>query len=108
MLRNGADEVVNPEKQVALWTAVRYSAEHLLDFIQLDGDNAIFEVEVPKTWLGKTIKQIDIRRRYNVNIMAVKKNGKMNLTVTPDEVFDPDETIMVVGSYKDVQKCFHI
>ncbi|MEE1019380.1 MAG: TrkA family potassium uptake protein [Acutalibacteraceae bacterium] len=108
LLRNGADEVVNPEKQVALWTAVRYSAEHLLDFIQLDGDNAIFEVEVPKTWLGKTIKQIDIRRRYNVNIMAVKKNGKMNLTVTPDEVFDPDETIMVVGSYKDVQKCFHI
>ena len=108
LLRNGADEVVNPEKQVALWTAVRYSAEHLLDFIQLDGDNAIFEVEVPKTWLGKTFKQIDIRRRYNVNIMAVKKNGKMNLTVTPDEVFDPDETIMVVGSYKDVQKCFHI
>lgn len=108
LLRNGADDVVNPEKQVANWTAVRYSAEHLLDFVQLDGENAIFEVEVPKTWLGKTIKQIDIRRRYNVNIMGLKKNGIMNLTVTPDEVFEPDETILVVGSYKDVQKCFHI
>lgn len=108
LLRNGADEVVNPEKQVAYWTAIRYSADHLRDFIQLGGDNAIFEVDVPKTWIGKTIKQIDIRKRYNVNIMAVKKNGKMNLTVTPDEVFSSDETIMVVGTYKDVQKCFHI
>ena len=48
LLRNGADEVVYPEKQLAKWTAIRYTADHILDYIELDGDNAIFEVTVPQ------------------------------------------------------------
>lgn len=108
LLRNGADEIVYPEKQLAKWTAIRYSADHILDYIQLDGDHAIFEVSVPKEWVGKTIGKIDIRRKYSVNIMAIKKNGKMDLAVTSDTLLSDQKTLLVLGAYKDLQKCFHI
>lgn len=108
LLRNGADEVVYPEKQLAKWAAIRYTSDHIMDYIELDGDYAIFEVAVPKSWLDKTIGQIDIRKKYSINIMAVKSEGKMNLAVTPDTVLTNDKTLLVLGTYKDIQKYFHI
>ncbi len=108
LLRNGADEVVYPEKQVARWAAIRYSADHILDYIELDDSHSIFEVSVPKAWLGKSIGQIDIRKKYNINIMAIKNNGKMDVSVTPDTVLNEGITMLVLGEYKAVQKCFRI
>ena len=108
LLRNGADEIVYPEKQVARWAAIRYSSEHILDYIELDDHNSIFEVTVPKSWLGETIGQLDIRKKYNINIVAVKQNGKMNVSVSPDCILTNDNTMLVIGEYKNVQKCFRI
>ncbi len=108
LLRNGADEVVYPEKQVARWAAIRYTADHILDYNELDENHAIFEVTVPKSWIGMSVGQIDIRKKYNINIMAVKKNGKMDLNITSDTVLTEDKTMLVLGEYKALQKCFHI
>lgn len=108
LLRNGADEVINPEKQVAEWAAIRYASNHILDYIRLDDDNAIFEVSVPKEWIGRTIEEIDIRKRYGINIMAVKHEGKMILNVTPETVMDESITMLVLGERRSIQKCFRI
>lgn len=108
LLHNGADEVVYPEKQLARWTAIRYSADHILDYIELDGDHAMFEVQIPKDWVGRTVGQLDIRKRYNVNIMGVKREGRLELSVTTETVLGESETMLVLGLYKDLQKCFHI
>lgn len=108
LLRNGADEVVYPEKQVAKWAAIRYSADHILDYIELDDTHSIFEVSVPKSWIGRSIGQLNIRQKYNINIMAIKQNGKMHVSVTPDTVLTEDKTMLVLGEYKALQKCFHI
>lgn len=108
LLRNGADEVVNPEKQIARWTAIRYTADHILDYIKLDDKHAIFEVAVPNEWVGKRVDQIDIRKKYGINIMGTKENGKMNLTVLPDTVLYEGKTLLVLGEYKAIQKCFHL
>ena len=108
LLRNGADEVVYPEKQVAKWAAIRYGSDHILDYIELDDTHSIFEVSVPKSWIGLSIGQLDIRRKYNINIMAVKENGKMNVSVTPDIVLTQEKTMLVIGEYKALQKCFHM
>lgn len=108
LLRNGADEVVYPEKQVAKWAAIRYSSDHILDYIELDDTHSIFEVSVPKAWIGLSIGQLDIRRKYNINIMAVKKSEKMSVSITPDTVLTEDKTLLVLGEYKELQKCFHI
>lgn len=107
-LRNGADEVINPEKQIAEWAAVRYASDHILDYIKLDDDYAIFEVSVPAEWEGKKVGQLDIRRKYGINIMAVKESGKMNLSVAPETSLSSDKTMFVLGERKAIQKCFRI
>ena len=108
LLRNGADEVVNPEKQMAKWTAIRYSSDHILDYIELDDSLAIFEVSVPNSWIGKSIGQLDIRKKFNINILAVNENGKMNASVTPETVLTREKTMLVLGESKNLQKFFGI
>lgn len=108
LLRNGADEVVYPEKQLAKWTAIRYSADHILDYIELDDEHAIFEIPVPRDWAGRTIGQIDIRKKYSINIMGVRKDGKLELSVSSDMMMEETDTMLVLGRNKDVQKCFRI
>lgn len=108
LLRNGADEVIYPEKQVANWAAIRYTADHVRDYIEVDEAHAIFEVEVPEGWIGKTVGELDIRRKYSINIMATKENGKINMAVSPDTVLMDNITLLVLGAYKELQKCFRI
>lgn len=107
LLRNGADEVVYPEKQLAKWTAIRYSADHILDYIELDDEHAIFEVPVPKSWDGRTVAQLEIRKKYGINILGVKKEGRLMLSVLPDTPLDLADTLLVLGKNRDVQRCFH-
>ena len=108
LLRNGAYEVVYPEKQMARWAAIRYSANHVLDYIELDNDHAIFEVEIPQGWMSKTVGQLDIRKKYNINILAVKCGSKLDSFITPDTLLCEGKSLMVMGKYKDIQKCFRI
>ena len=108
LLRNGADEVIYPEKQVANWAAIRYTADHIRDYIEVGEAHAIFEVEVPKGWIGKTVGELDIRRKYSINIMATKENGKINMAVSPETVFTEKIALLVHGAYKELQKCFRI
>ena len=108
LLRNGADHVVYPEKQVAKWAAIRYTADHIFDYIEIDEQHAIFEVEVPEGWVGKSIGELDIRRKFGINILGIKRAGKTDVSVTPETVLAKDETILALGEYKAMQKCFRI
>lgn len=108
LLRNGADHVVYPEKQMARWTAIRYTADHIFDYIEIDDKHAIFEVEVPEEWCGKSVGELDIRRRFGINILGIKRLGKTDVSITPDTVLSGDVTILALGEYKALQKCFRI
>ena len=108
LLRNGADHVVYPEKQVAKWAAIRYTADHIFDYIEIDEQHAIFEVEVPEGWVGKSIGELDIRRKFGINILGIKHSGKTDVSITPDTVLSGEMTILALGEYKALQKCFRI
>ena len=108
LLRNGADEVVYPEKQLASWMAIRYTSDHIFDYIELDSSCSIFEVSVPQEWLGKTVGKIDIRKKYNINIIAIKNNGRVNTAVASDTVLREGMTLLVLGEYRALQKCFDL
>ena len=108
LLRNGADRVVYPEKQVAKWASIRYADDHILDYMEVDASHAIFEVEVPDEWLGRSVGELDIRRKYNINILAVKKEREVSVAISVDTVLEADSTLLVLGDYKAIQKCFHI
>ncbi len=108
LLRNGADEVVYPEKQLASWTAIRYSADHIFDYVELDEKHGIFEISIPDAWVGKTVGKLDIRKRYNVNIMALRCQGVLDMNISPDTVLEEYQTMLVLGNIKNIQKQFHI
>ena len=108
LLRNGADDVVYPEKQLAAWTAVRHTTDLVQDYIALDDQYAIYDLAVPADWNGKTVGALDIRKKYNLNLLAVRNNGRPSIAVTSDTVLQENETILVLGTWKDVQKCFRL
>ena len=108
LLRNGADEIVYPEKQLASWMAIKYSADHILDYIEIDNQHAIFEVSVPKDWIGKTIGEIDIRKKYGISILGIKNEKKLNVNVTPSQILSSELSLLVIGDYKKLKKCFKI
>ena len=108
LLRNGADEVVYPEKLLAKWTAIRYSADHILDYMELDGEHAMFEVDVPENWTGHTVGQLDVGKKYGVTIIGVRRDGKLGLAITPDTSFEEHDTLLVLGRYRELQKCFRM
>ena len=105
LLHNGADAVVFPERQLGTWTAIRYSSDNILNYIELMDGYAIFELAVPKNWDGKKIGELDIRRRYSINILGVK-NGKMDMNIGVDTVLRYGQTMLVLGKTEDIQKQF--
>lgn len=104
LLHNGADSVVYPEKQIASWTAVRYTADHVFDYIQLTDDFSIYETSVPPEWVGRTIVDLRVRQQHQINILAVKYMGKLEPMPAADHVFRKGETIFVMGSNKSLSR----
>ena len=104
LLKIGADEVVYPEREIAEKLAVRYNARNIFDYIQLTSEYSIYEIPVLQSWIGKTIMEVDVRRKYRVNIIAVKKENSLNPLPGADYIFKRDEHIVVIGKATDVFK----
>lgn len=107
LLRNGADEIVYPEKQLASWTAIRYSSDHIFDYVALNSEYAIYEVDIPAEWIGMSIGQLDIRSRHNINILALKLDGELDLEFSAETRLVPLQRMLVLGKSRDVQEIFH-
>ena len=103
LLKIGADEVVFPERDMARRTAVRFSVNGALEYVELAPGYAIFELVVPDHWAGQTLIDLDIRKRYNVNVIGRKENGSI-LPIDTSFVFAADTHIMVAGRPEDVSK----
>lgn len=108
LLANGADDVVYPEEQLADWTAIRHTTDCLLDYIALDSEYSIYDLSVPREWDGKTVGKLDIRKKYGLNLLAVRETGNPSMAVTGDTALRENQTILVLGKWKDIQKCFKI
>lgn len=107
LMRNGADEVIFPEKQTAERLAVRYSANNVFDYIQLTPEYAIYEIPTPPSWAGKTIRDKGVRAKYNVNILGTKRAGTLVPNPPPDYVFAASERIIVMCRKDDIEKLTH-
>ena len=106
LLRNGADEVVYPEKDLAFKTAVRYNADNIFDFIQLGADYGVFEIKVPEEWAGKNLVDANVRKdrkEYGLNVLAIKHGNSVALA-TSDYVFRADDHVIVAGAFKNVDR----
>ena len=104
LLRNGADEVVYPDRDPAEKIAVRYSANHVFDYIELTDEFSIYEIPPLRQWVGKSIRELSIRNRYNIHILATKENGEAKMMPGADYVIQANEHLMIIGRKADVDK----
>jgi len=100
----GADEVVFPQLDMAQRTAMRFSVNGALEYIELSEGYAIFELQVPAKWVGKSLAELDIRNRYNVNIIGIKVDGTVTPITTGGYIFKEGEHIMIAGENDKVMK----
>jgi trk system potassium uptake protein TrkA len=100
----GADEVVYPEKAIAEKLAIRFNADNVYDYIELTDEYSIFEIPVVKDWIGKSVIQINVRRNYNINIIAIKKGNSLRPLPGGDYVFKSEDHLVVIGKSTDVFK----
>lgn len=103
LLRNGADYVTYAEREIAERLAIKFGADNIFDYVELTPEIGIFEVAIPIKWKGKSIKDLAIRNKYNVSVMAVKKNGQIFPLPSPNHVFSEGESVMVMGKAEDIK-----
>ena len=100
----GADEVVYPEREIADKLAVRYNADNIFDYIQLTSEYSIYEVPCSGKWTDRSVAEIDVRNKYNVNIIAVKRDNALQIAPGADFVFKAADHLVVIGKSSDVFK----
>ncbi len=104
LLRNGADEVIYPDKDMAEKLAIRCSAENVFDFIEITPDYSIFEIPIKKSWVGSSIQGIDVRKKHHINILTIKNGTNIMAAPKADYVFKENDLIIVLGKSNDVIK----
>lgn len=104
LLRNGADEVIYPDRDIAEKAAVRFSSDHVFDYVELGDDFSIYEISPLPEWIGKSIKDVNVRVEYNTNIIGVKDEKGMKLMPHANYVFKADEHLMILGHKTDIAK----
>jgi trk system potassium uptake protein TrkA len=102
----GVDEVVYPERDMALRTAERLSNANLVDFISLGPDFSIIEVAPPDSFVGRTLAELKVRQRYNINVIAMRDvlTEKVTLVPTPDAVIRDSDVLVVLGQTDDLER----
>ena len=104
LLRNGADEVIYPDRDIAERLAFRHSANHVFDYIELTEEYSIYEIPPMQEWIGRSIRDLNIRATYHVNILGIKKDEKVALLPPAEHIFVKDEHLMVIGLRTDLEK----
>lgn len=102
LLRNGADEVIYPDRDIAEKIAVRYSANHIFDYIELTHEYSIYEIPPLPAWVGKSIKELSIRNKYHISILGTKDKGNAKLMPQADYLIKEEEHLMVIGKKTDI------
>lgn len=100
----GADRVILPEKDMGVRVAHNLVSSNILDYIELSPDYSIIEIEAPKVWQGGNLRDLNVRANYGINIMAVKKGNEINVAPNAEDVIEPGDILVAIGSVDDLTK----
>ncbi len=104
LLRNGADDVIYPEKETAERLAVKYGSVNIFNYIELNDEYSIYEIAVPSSWLNKSILKVNVRSKYGISILATKQGNNIYPLPKPEHVFTDSESLMILGKNEDVSR----
>jgi len=100
----GVDMVIMPEHDMGKRLASKITSSNFLEYIEVSDSFSIAEINCPRKFFNKSIKDIDIRNKYGLNIIAIENNGDVNISPKPDEKFKDKDVLIVVGSNADIEK----
>ncbi len=100
----GADRIVFPEREIGIRIANNLISSNFVDFIEVSEDYAMVEIGALIEWVGKTLKELNMRVNYGINVMAVKRNDNMSIMPGPDLVIEQTDVLVVIGSNSDLRK----
>ena len=100
----GADKVMIPEREAGVKLAQAVTSSSILDFIELSDQYGIAEVQLPESWAGKSLRELNIRVKYGVNIIAIRENGKINVVPAVDEALQAGCVLVAVGANEKLAK----
>lgn len=103
LLKNGADEVIYPDRDIAARIAARVSANNVYDYVEM-GEYSIYEIQTIEEWFGKSIREVDFRAKYSVSIMGIKQGGETQILPSPDHIFQENEHLMVIGKKEHIDR----
>lgn len=98
LLKVGADKVVFPENESGIRLAKNLLSSGFIDMISLSKDVSMIEIDVRDEWVGKNLIELNLRKKYGFNIVAIKKGGKVNVTINPEQVLDSETTLIVIAN----------
>ena len=98
----GADEIVNAEEELAEYLAVRYNSDNIFDYVPLTDEYSMYELPIPGEWIGKTPVELDIRKKYHINIIAVKNGNVMNPNLGPGYHFCRGDHVLIIGKFDEI------
>ena len=104
LLRVGADQVVFPEKESGIRLATNLLSSGFVDLIALSEDVSMVEIDVKDEWLGKNLIELNLRKKYGFNIVAIKKGGNVNVSINPEQIIDADTTLIVIANTSKLAK----
>lgn len=104
----GADQIVFPERDMGERVAHQLMSPNVLNFLELADNYSVEEIKVPKTMTGKNLREIDLRAKYNLNVIAIKSGKKINISPDPEETIQNDDVLVVIGENKDLEKFANI
>ena len=104
LLKLGADQVVIPEQEQAASLARSLSSHNVLDYIELSEDYGIIEVPAPKSWVDKSLRELNVRAKLGVNILAVKQDEQINVSPAADYRIAARDVMVVLGDTKALEK----
>ncbi|MFR5264134.1 potassium channel family protein [Clostridium sp.] len=100
----GVDRVILPEKDMGVRVAHNLVSSNILDYIELSPDYSIIEIESLKEWHGKSIRELSLRAKYGINVMAIKSGNDVNISPSPDDVVEANDIIVAIGSAEDLSR----
>lgn len=108
LLKVGADRVVIPEKEMAGRFAQSLARPNVVDYIEISDQFAIIELAIPKPWVGKSLKELNVRAKYGVSVMAFRRDGQMELSLNPDEKMRNGEILVILGHEDRLAKLYKL
>jgi trk system potassium uptake protein TrkA len=100
----GADRVIFPEREIGIRIANNLTSDSFVDFIELSDDFSIGELEVKEQWKGRTIREIDMRNAFGINVIGMRQGETMTITPGPDKLLELGEILIVIGTNANLKK----